>query len=162
MRTKIYNVAPPCDASDGVYAWPKNSADPFTVGKQWLTGTGPAHQDFHAGDPFTVTYGSSAITREFENYLEELTKSGKAGLGREEMNDYRLGGADGPLEFVRDYSTLLTAGKTGNLAYTYLGSHTVRAKVVDVNSDGGAVWQITVENESDIESAAHPPSRWVY
>lgn len=73
------------------------------------------------------------------------------------MNDYTLGGFDGAWKYLQDYGTLSTAGLTGNLAYTFMGSHQVRMTPIRKNADGSVVWRYTAYNESDIESATHPP-----
>lgn len=73
------------------------------------------------------------------------------------MNDYMLSGFDGAGKYMTDYGTLTTGGLTGNLAYTFLGSHQVRMTPIRENADGSVTWRYTAYNESDIESATHPP-----
>ncbi len=75
------------------------------------------------------------------------------------MYDYQLSGFDGVGKYLTDYGTLATAGLTGNLAYTFLGSHQVRMTPVRENADGSVTWRYTAYNESDIESATHPGHR---
>lgn len=71
--------------------------------------------------------------------------------------DYRLTGIEGVGKYIVDYSTLLTGGATGNLAVTFLGSHTVDWEVIGQRPDGGYEVRITAENSSSLQSATRPP-----
>ncbi len=66
-------------------------------------------------------------------------------------HDYNLGGVKGVGLYLKDYSTLLTGGATGNLAVTYLGSYSLHY----TTSDG--VITFTVKNTSTLGSATHLP-----
>jgi hypothetical protein len=71
-------------------------------------------------------------------------------------NSYYLGNWDGVAKYVKDYSTLATAGATGNLAVTYLGSYTLNYQVMAVVGNTALI-AFTINNSSTIESATHPP-----
>lgn len=73
-------------------------------------------------------------------------------------NPYNLSGIEGVGKYVKDYSTLATAGQTGNLIYTYLGSHSLQYSVscVDVQARI-AVVTFMVHNTSTMQSATRPP-----
>ena len=61
-------------------------------------------------------------------------------------------------KYVRDYSTLLTGGLTGNIAVTYLGSYGLKYEVVSIDEQSGtAQVHFSVSNTSTVESATHPP-----
>lgn len=73
-------------------------------------------------------------------------------------NDYKLGGVEGVPKYVRDYSTLLTGGLTGNLAVTYLGSYGLKYDVTSIDPKARtASVTFTAWNASTISSATHPP-----
>jgi hypothetical protein len=77
--------------------------------------------------------------------------------------DYFLSGWQGVPKYFGDYSTLLTAGYTGNLAVTYLGSYSLRYEATKL-SGRKVVVRFHVENTSSVSSATHPPvigyTRW--
>jgi hypothetical protein len=71
---------------------------------------------------------------------------------------YSLGGIQGIPKYLKDYSTILTFGKTGNLAVTYLGGYRVDVYITDVNfSNGQADVTFQVWNSSTLASAIRPP-----
>ncbi|WP_235614495.1 ALF repeat-containing protein [Streptomyces ambofaciens] len=134
-----------------------NSTNPWELGWSWLTGKGPRSQCFGPGDEFTSLYRDHKFTKEVIAFFASRTQGGDYELGHTYMYDYQLGGFDGAGKYLQDYGTLSTAGLTGNLAYTFLGSHYVRMTPIRKNADGSVVWRYTAFNESDIESATHPP-----
>ncbi|MER6854034.1 ALF repeat-containing protein, partial [Streptomyces flaveolus] len=135
-----------------------NSTNPWELGWSWLTGTGPQSQCFGPNDEFTKIYREHANTKGvIEYFLSQWQRTGKYELGHTYMYDYQLSGFDGVGKYLTDYGTLTTAGLTGNLAYTFLGSHQVRMTPIRENADGSVTWRYTAYNESDIESATHPP-----
>src|SRR5690606_34206014 len=135
----------------------QNSTTPWELGQQWLTGNGPRHQEFRGGDPFTELYRLHGHTKSAVAWAQSVTSDGSFKIGHEYSWDYDLSGLDGVPKYVGDYSTLTTGGRTGNLAYTFLGSHTLSPTPLYTVANGGVVWEFVVENESDIESATHPP-----
>uniref|UniRef100_UPI00278C8DA2 ALF repeat-containing protein n=1 Tax=Streptomyces sp. CC224E TaxID=3044174 RepID=UPI00278C8DA2 len=134
-----------------------NDTNPWELGWSWLTGDGPNSQCFGPNDPFTGLYRDHAFTKEAIAFFAARTKAGNYELGHTYLYDYQLSGFDGAGKYLTDYGTLSTAGLTGNLAYTFLGSHQVRMTPTRKNADGSVVWRYTAYNESDIESATHPP-----
>lgn len=85
-----------------------------------------------------------------------LIKAGIAKGQLEGSNPYRLGGVGGIGKYLKDYSTLLTGGLTGNLAVTYLGSYSLNYQVTAISGNMATV-MFTISNSSTIESATHPP-----
>ncbi|MFE4263779.1 ALF repeat-containing protein [Streptomyces sp. NPDC056883] len=134
-----------------------NDTNPWELGLEWLTGTGPRTQCFGPDDPFTRLYREHAFTRQFIAKFAERTKNGDYELGHTYSSAFGLGGWDGAVQGGRDYSALPTGGLTGNLAYAYLGSHAVRMTPIYKNDDGSVVWRYTVYNVSTVESATHVP-----
>ncbi|MFC9140289.1 hypothetical protein ACFTZE_34855, partial [Streptomyces rochei] len=136
----------------------RNNTNPWELGWSWLTGSGPRSQCFGPDDEFTGIYREHTHTKGvLEYFLREWQRTGKYELGRTYMYDYALSGPEGVGKYLTDYGTLATAGLTGNLAYTFLGSHQVRMTPIRENADGSVTWRYTAYNESDIESATHPP-----
>lgn len=70
-------------------------------------------------------------------------------------NDYSLSGSKGIPKYLKDYSTLLTAGTTGNLAATFLGSY--RLSWVASVTGGIATITVTIANTSTMQSATRLP-----
>ncbi len=134
-----------------------NDTNPWELGWSWLTGDGPNSQCFGPDDDFTGIYRDHQNTKGTIEYFAGLTRSGNYELGHTYLYDYSLSGFEGAGKYLQDYGTLSTAGLTGNLAYTFLGSHYVRMTPIRENADGTVVWRYTAFNESDIESATHPP-----
>ncbi|MAB49224.1 MAG: hypothetical protein CMC05_11400 [Flavobacteriaceae bacterium] len=132
-----------------------NEMTPFDVGVEWLTGNGPRHRDFFAGDTFTEMLKD-------HDHVKETLKLISSRLANEEdvgkSNPYSLEGFQGVGKYVKDYSTLLTAGHTGNLAVTYLGSYNLKYTVTDIDVQRGtARVHFTVNNSSSLQSATRPP-----
>ncbi len=71
------------------------------------------------------------------------------------VNPYRLGGIKGVGLYLKDYSTLLTGGLTGNLAVTYLGSYDLKWTAL-VNGNSATIL-FSVNNTSTMQSASRPP-----
>lgn len=135
-----------------------DNTGPWKVGWEWLTGTGPRSRHFKDGDYFTELLKKHDHVVKTKDKIAALIKE-KDGIGEiEGSNNYALGGLAGVPKYIKDYSTLLTGGLTGNIAVTYLGSYGLKYKVISVDRvNGTAVVQFTVGNSSTIESATHPP-----
>lgn len=120
-------------------------SNPWTIGLEWLTGLGPRSHHFADGDPFTEQLRQHQHIRDLIKGICEGT------LPQQGKFDYNLGGVQGVGKYIRDYSTLLTGGLTGNLAVTYLGSYNLNYTV------NNGIVNINVNNPSTISSATHPP-----
>ncbi|SHJ71987.1 RHS repeat-associated core domain-containing protein, partial [Aquimarina spongiae] len=132
-----------------------NEMTPFDVGVEWLTGTGPAHRDFFAGDTFTEMIKAHSHVKDTEEIIARKFANNEKLLG---VHRYRLNGIEGVGKYVKDYSTLLTAGKTGNLAVTYLGTYSLDYSISDVDMERRTMRiHFTVHNNSTIQSATRPP-----
>ena len=93
--------------------------------------------------------------KDTEDIIGRKFANGQELLG---VHRYRLNGTEGVGKYVKDYSTLLTAGQTGNLAVTYLGTYSLEYSISDVDVANRTMRiHFTVHNESDIESATRPP-----
>jgi RHS repeat-associated protein len=140
-------------ACDNAGACKKNTTTPVQLGLQWLTGTGPRHQIFRGGDPFTeLLKKHSFIIATKSALVAELV----AGQSDAKQVGYSLGGVDGVGKYIGDYATLLTGGATGNLAVTYLGSYTLTITPTQVTSSGAHL-AYHVSNASTLASATHLP-----
>jgi hypothetical protein len=140
-----------------------NNTSPYELFFQWVTGTGPRDQFFTDGDPLTEQLQQHPHFEDARNYIrdaindgvwdekDELIRSGAA------QWDYSLGGPDGAIKYLKDYATILTFGRYGNLAVAYLGSQQVTFEVLSVNDDGTVTVKFHSTNESTLSSATHPP-----
>jgi len=136
----------------------KDNAGPFTVGWEWLTGKGPREHHFKDGDPFTEMLKKHDHIEDARKTIADGLANNTIELNRAYPDNYALGGLKGVPLYVKDYSTLLTGGLTGNLAVTYLGSYGMTYTVVSVdNQNGTAQVEFKVSNTSTVESATHPP-----
>jgi RHS repeat-associated protein len=126
---------------------------PFQVGWEWMTGTGPRHRDFTNGDYFTELLKQHSHIEELRDIIRHNIAHGRPLAG---SDPYQLGGIKGVGLYIKDYSTLLTGGLTGNLAVTYLGSYDLTWQVTGISGNNANV-TYTVTNSSTIESATHPP-----
>lgn len=122
--------------NDGVNRQHEDKATPWQVGSEWLTGKGPLEHHFNGGDQFTE------LLRQHE-HIEETRQQIISGIANNSIdqnksysNNYNLAGIAGVPKYAKDYSTLTTMGKTGNLAVTYLGSYSLTYTVtcVDINN----------------------------
>lgn len=72
------------------------------------------------------------------DHIESTRGLIKAGIAKGQLegsNPYRLGGVGGVGKYLKDYSTLLTGGLTGNLAVTYLGSYGLKYQVTALSGN---------------------------
>lgn len=142
-------------AKDVSFTYPNSTVTPFQVGTEWLSGTGPRHRDFTSGDYFTELLKTHDHIGNTKTDILGRIANG-AGVGTSDEARYSLGGVQGVGKYVKDYSTLLTAGQTGNLAVTYLGSYSLGWKITGI-ADGSATVLFTVNNTSTMQSASRPP-----
>jgi hypothetical protein len=134
---------------------------PWDVGVEWLTGLGPARRDFIEGD-FMVR---KLREHDHINDTKEIISaelSARCFTCRAKpyrmSNPYSLAGYQGILKYMKDYSTLGTAGMTGNLVVTYLGSYSLRVHVTNIACrEGTAQAVMYVDNTSSLASGTRPP-----
>jgi RHS repeat-associated protein len=124
---------------------PANPATPWMLGWEWLTGIGPRDRSFFDGDPMTEQLKDHAHVQQV---AASVCSGAIAPSGRQ---PYQLSGLQGIPKYIRDYSTLATAGQTGNLTATYLGSYGL------TYSRSGRTVNMTVTNTSTIASGFRPP-----
>jgi len=125
---------------------------PWQLGVEWLSGTGPRHRDFTNGDLMTEMLKQHSHVENTRNIiLDRVRNGGKL----DDVNSYKLGGIKGIGLYLKDYSTLLTGGLTGNLAVTYLGSYNLKYTAAAYNNT--VVVSFNVENSSTMQSASRPP-----
>jgi RHS repeat-associated protein len=130
-------------------------AGPWTVGWEWLSGTGPRSHNFTNGDPFTVLLQQHSHIQDVGNLIADQLRAGDTSSGQA---PYNLSGIEGIPKYLRDYSTLTTGGLTGNLAVTYLGSYGLDYTIGTIDwANRVAQVDFHVTNSSTIESATHPP-----
>ena len=139
-------------SSDDIsYTTSNKEVTPWQVGVEWLSGEGPRDREFKDGDYFAEMLRSHS---HYQDAIKKATAQIRNGVFEGEDN-YRLGGLSGVVKYLKDYSTLLTAGKTGNIAVTYLGSYNLQWRA---NVEGNtAVIHVTVTNSSTMQSATRPP-----
>ena len=142
------------NANDVSFTWPNSTVTPFQVGTEWLTGKGPRHRDFTNGDLFTEMLKKHGHIEDTRNMIINNVMNGGALKG---TNPYKLGGIEGVGLYIRDYSTLITGGLTGNLAVTYLGSYNLDW-VAKPNAENGTISvTFSIYNTSTMQSASRPP-----
>jgi RHS repeat-associated protein len=142
------------DSSGAGPSKPGDDTSPWKLGLEWLTGRGDRTHNFGDGDPMTELLQQHSHIQDTRELIADSIANGGPYEG---SNDYNLGGLQGVAKYLRDYSTLLTGGLTGNLAVTYLGSYHLDYSVTSVSNDGSATVNFHVTNTSSIESATHPP-----
>lgn len=116
---KLPNVPPPIipEAPSG-----GDSATPWDVGVEWLTGEGPRYHEFREGDPFTELLQDHSFLEYIREKIAEMLRNGDL---RGVKTRYDLSGIEGVPKYMKDYSTVVTLGVTGNIAVTFLGSYKV-------------------------------------
>jgi len=143
------------NSNDVSFTYPNSTVTPFQVGTEWLSGNGPRNREFTNGDFFTELLKThDHIEGVRGNILAEIANG--AEVGKTGSAPYGLGGVQGVGKYVKDYSTLATAGQTGNLAVTYLGSYGLTWNITGI-SNGTATVQFTATNSSTMQSASRPP-----
>jgi RHS repeat-associated protein len=131
-----------------------DSASPWDVGVEWLTGEGDRHHEFRDGDPFTELLQQH---EHIDDVRTEITGRLREADYRPGTSPYSLGGPDGVANYIRDYSTLATLGQTGNLAVTYLGSYGLEYYIASADPGSGTAEVLFhVSNNSTIASALRP------
>jgi RHS repeat-associated protein len=143
-------VVTPQKKSDNTSAW--------QLGWEWMTGTGAREHHFHDNDPFTKMLKKHEHVQDVRSQIVTGLSKHKIDLHKKYLAPYNLGGFSGVPKYLRDYSTLLTAGMTGNIAVTYLGSYGLQYEVLSVDEESGtAQVHFTVSNSSTMASFFHAP-----
>jgi hypothetical protein len=140
--------------TDFSFTWPNSTVTPFQVGTEWLSGTGPRNRSFTNGDVFTEMLKQHDNVENTRNAITENVANGGELSGK---SPYRLGGIKGVGLYLKDYSTLLTGGLTGNLAVTYLGSYDLKWTATPNADNGTIAVAFSVYNTSTMQSASRPP-----
>jgi hypothetical protein len=136
----------------------KNPMTPWDVGVEWLSGTGNREQHFKDGDPFTELYKQHEHVQQTRQMVVNQLNSSNGSNTADGKNPYELKGIEGVRKYIKDYSTLATAGAIGNIAFTYLGSHGITFKITSVDIENRTVVvHFSVHNTSAIQSATRPP-----
>jgi RHS repeat-associated protein len=122
-----------------------SGVSPFTLGLEWLTGEGERDRTFVDGDPMTEQLKE-------HSHIKRVVRA-VCGGSRPTSGSapYNLSGFGGVPKYLADYSTIATAGLTGNTAVTFLGSYSLNYSM----SNG--VVQMTVRNSSTVASGFRPP-----
>ncbi|MGI9582577.1 RHS repeat-associated core domain-containing protein [Chryseobacterium sp. RRHN12] len=126
---------------------------PWELGVEWISGKGPRHRDFTNGDLMTEMLKKHSHVQNTRDVILAKIADGETTL--EGSNPYKLGGIMGVGLYLKDYSTLLTGGLTGNLTVTYLGSYNLKYIAAAYNNT--VVVSFNVENSSTMQSASRPP-----
>jgi RHS repeat-associated protein len=128
------------------------------LGWEWLTGTGAREHHFKDGDPFTKMLQKHEHIQDTRDKIVNGLANHTIKLKNPYTNNYALGGLSGVPKYLRDYSTLMTGGLTGNIAVTFLGSYGLKYEVLSIDEQSGtAQVHFHMDNASTIESATHPP-----
>jgi len=145
---------------------PNSSVTPFELGVEWLTGSGTRHRDFKDGDDFAEQMRSH---KHIQTKIKEVSKAvtGKCNSNCSyagpysppaSSSSYKLGGIEGVVKYLGDYSNLLTFGKFGNLAVTFSGSYDATFTVTNIDCCANtADLEIVTTNSSHAASALRPP-----
>jgi hypothetical protein len=138
---------------------PAKDMDPYDIGVEWLTGTGPKSRDFKDGDKTVELYKEHDFYKKSYAQTKDILKTWKSGEKLPEQNfKYDLGGFIGILKYIQDASTVATDGLTGNLMFTYLGSHSLFMTVKSIDIDKRvAIVEFIVHNTSTLESGTRIP-----
>ncbi len=130
-------------------------ATPVQVGMEWLIGKGPRHHEFRDEDYFTDLLQEHDHLDKVRRAVVERARIYSYRPGR---GDYKLDGLQGIPKYIKDYSTVLTAGRTGNLAVTFLGSFRLEYYILEITPEAGTVKVLFhVHNRSTLTSATRPP-----
>jgi uncharacterized protein RhaS with RHS repeats len=133
----------------------QDNASPWQLGWEWLAGSGPRQHSFQGGDPFTELLRQHSHIQDVRNDISSRLANCNA-LGG--SAPYNLSGLQGVPKYLKDYSTLLTGGMTGNLAVTFLGSYNLNYTVSNVDwQNGSATVNFQVTNTSTAASGFRPP-----
>ena len=143
-----------------------NEVTPFQLGIEWLTGVGPRHRDFKDNDDFAERMRShdhiQKNIKEIEKIITEKCKNDCSYVGPythpRSQSNYNLGGVEGVINYLGDYSNVITFGQFGNLAVTFTGSYSAVFTVSNIDCcKNTADLLIVLNNRSHAASALRPP-----
>jgi len=149
----------------GLLDTPSSTITPWELGWEWLTGDKPKHQEFNDGGHFAELLRKHDHIRKLINKAaDEAARQCANGCNSKdfqitgENGNYDLGGVQGVGKYLKDYSTLLTGGLTGNLAVTFLGSYGATLTATEISCCAGkAHVKLNIDNSSTAASALRPP-----
>jgi len=148
-----YNYNAPEEAAARAYEESRQNISPWGVGWEWLTGTGPRDRTFYDGDYFTELLKQHSHIEDTRNMMRNDFRNGDFSP---KSYNYNLSGWQGVGKYLKDYSTLVTGGLTGNLAVTYLGSYDLSYEVLSRKENSAEV-KFRVYNPSTFASAVRLP-----
>lgn len=131
---------------------------PWGLGVEWLSGEGARSRSFGCGDNITEMYKQHEhFDQTKQLVIDQLAQSNGQNTSSG-SNPYELKGIEGVGKYIQDYSTLATGGQTGNLVYTYLGSHSLQYEIKSVDIENRmAEVTFLVHNTSTMQSATRLP-----
>jgi hypothetical protein len=131
---------------------------PWELGMEWLSGKGPKSREFGSGDFITEMYKNhDHVEQTRQMVINQLNQSNGKNT-RDGSNAYSLKGVEGFGQYLMDYLTIATVGLSGNLVYTFLGSHSLQFTINSVDiKKRTAIVTLTVHNTSTMQSATRPP-----
>ena len=88
---------------------------------------------FKDGDPFTKMLQKHEHIQDTRDKIVNGLANHTIKLKNPYTNNYALGGLSGVPKYLRDYSTLMTGGLTGNIAVTFLGSYGLKYEVLSID-----------------------------
>ncbi|MEI6566156.1 MAG: RHS repeat-associated core domain-containing protein [Verrucomicrobiota bacterium] len=149
----------------GLLDTPSSTITPWELGWEWLTGDDPKHREFKVGGRFAeLLRKHEHIRKLIKKAADEAARRCANGCNNKdfqitgEQGKYDLGGVQGVGKYLKDYSTLLTGGLTGNLAVTFLGSYDATLTATGISCCAGkAHVKLDINNSSTAASALRPP-----
>ncbi|MBH1935197.1 hypothetical protein I5Q34_13085 [Streptomyces sp. AV19] len=133
----------------------RKDTDPYDLGMDWATGTGPGHQDFTNGDRFTELIRRSESMDDIRK--QTLKQWRETGEGEGKAN-YSISkdGKIGALKklFGEDLPAIVTGDDDG-LGQAFLGSYSVHYEIKGQDPDGSVIVNYRLENTTSVESAIH-------
>jgi len=145
---------------------PNQTVTPYDLGIEWLTGLGPRHRDFSDGDAFAEELRShkhiQTKIKEVTDTVTQMCNSDCTFTGPYVLSgqnaSYNLSGVKGVINYLGDYSNLITFGAFGNLAVTFTGSYNATFTVKNIDCcNNAADLIIEIYNRSHAASALRPP-----
>ncbi|MFI1101052.1 hypothetical protein [Streptomyces melanogenes] len=129
--------------------------DPYSLGVDWVTGSGPREREYHEGDRMTELIKSSVSMEQLRaDTLANWRKDG----GDEGTVSYSIskGGKLGAVEklLLTDLPAIAT-GDEDHLGEAFVGSYSLDYTVKGQDPDGSLVVEYTLKNKTSNESFLH-------